>query len=124
MEVSQARGFLFLVVLASAALGTSCMAPGGSVDGRFFTDTGQPIAEGRVVIDFRDGTSFQLGIQEGRYGSAWSHGSWRGSVVRAEVPGRQGAQARIGWDHWTCDFRLAPENAPAGASKADCAKAH
>jgi hypothetical protein len=98
------------------------MAPGGSISGTVSTDAGQPIEAARVVVDFQDGTSFDLNVEEGRYASAWSHGSWRGSVVKASAPGRQGAQASIGWDQWVCHFQLAPEDAPPASSRAHCVK--
>jgi hypothetical protein len=106
-----------------ATMTASCMAPGGILRGKVVTESGIPITNARVDVDFRDGTSFDITPQEsGEYFTYWSHGSWRGATVRASAPGRQAAEAGIGWDSWVCDFSLAPEDVSPGLSKASCTK--
>lgn len=108
-----------------AILTVSCMAPGGILSGRVATDTGDPIPNARVDVDFRDGTSFDVTPQEsGEYFTMWSHGSWRNAIVRASAPGMQAAEAAIGWDSWACDFILAREDASPSSSKATCIKVY
>src|SRR5689334_1910706 len=112
------HGRVAIVLVATPSV--ACM-PGGGVSGQVMTDTGVPASHARVDIDFRDGTSFNtLPDESGRYMTAWSHGSWKGVLIRASAPGRQSVQAVLGWDGWTCDFSLAPEGAPPATSKVTC----
>ena len=110
-----------LLLVAGAACAVGCMPP-GSLSVKIATETGQPLGAAHVVLDFGDGATFEQTVQDGQYWTAWSHGSWRGAVVKASAPGRQEAQATIGWDSWNCDFQLAPEGAPPGSSRAQCTK--
>lgn len=108
-----------LVAFQSAA----CMAPGGGVQGHVLADTGDAISGAQVEVDFGDGASFDMKSGgTGEFMTVWSHGSWTGPLVRASAPGRQTAEAAIGWDGWTCQFSLAPVDAQPGSSKAQCSK--
>jgi hypothetical protein len=111
------------VAVLASVLTASCMAPGGVLSGRVVTESGDPIRNARVNVDFRDGMSFDITPQDsGEYFTLWSHGSWEGAIVRGSAAGWQPAEAEIGWDSWACDFHLAPEYASPGSSKATCRK--
>ncbi len=109
-------------LVLGSLLSVSCMAPGGAVSGLVVGEDGMPVADAGVEVDFLDGGVAHLKADHvGYFFTMWSHGSWRGAVVRASGPGRKPVSSTIGWEVWTCTFRLVPNTAE-GASSAQCAR--
>lgn len=109
-------------VVAAAAI-QACYSPGGAVHGHISAESGRPIAGAIVIVAFRDGTAVEVTPDpSGQFLAAWSHGSWKGAIVRASAPGKQATESPIGWDSWACDFTLADEKAPPQSSKAVCTR--